>query len=111
MESMDMTERPVDPPPPMPRLAGRLQADRGLTEGKLPNEPNFTQAGVEKSFWESQKRTQIRGSMPLGIGIGLAEVAPPDDVENFFGQFDGLAMQPAAVDGAVDQVTRIARLG
>src|SRR5271169_354149 len=28
---------------------------------KLPNEPNSTQAGVEILFWESQKRSQLRG--------------------------------------------------
>ena len=46
-EGMSMTGRPVNPPPAGSGPAGRLRADRGLTGGKLPNEPNFVQAGVE----------------------------------------------------------------
>ena len=41
--------------------SGDGQAREMGSEGKLPNEPNFAQAGVEICQWESQKRSQIGG--------------------------------------------------
>ena len=39
----------------------RVEPERWGLGDKLPNEPNFVQAGVENLFSESQKRTQFLG--------------------------------------------------
>src|ERR1035441_9646263 len=47
----------------------------------------------------------------FGVGAGAAEVAVPDDLQAFEGQLDGLLVEAAAVEGAIDQVARVARFG
>jgi hypothetical protein len=42
----------------------------------LENKPKFDQAGVENSFWESQKRTQVRGGLDWQNGLSEGKSNP-----------------------------------
>src|ERR1017187_2507039 len=63
----------------------------------------MTQVSHAKNEWGKSD-----SSTAFGIGAGLAEITIPDDFEALFRQLDGLTLEAATVDGAVDEVARVA---
>src|ERR1017187_1423542 len=101
---------------------GKRTQFRGCLEGFYCH--SGTKKAVKTTYWAT--RTHIgdgarRGSRPttrglrpglrgvFGVGTGAAEVAVPDDFQAFERQLDGDLVEAAAIDGAVNQVARVAR--